>query len=71
MPPQAMAPQGWAQQQPMPPPAQPQAPQGWGQPPAAQGGGGFLGSLLNSGFGRAIEAGAGFGIGDDLINRIF
>jgi hypothetical protein len=26
---------------------------------------------LNSGFGRAITLGAGFGIGDDLINKIF
>jgi len=37
-----------------------------------QGGfGGMLGNFLNSGFGRAIEMGAGFGIGDDLINKIF
>ena len=37
-----------------------------------QGGGlmGALGGFLNSGFGRAIEMGAGFGLGDDLINRI-
>ena len=75
---QAMPPQGWAQQQAMPSqgwaqqPSMPaQAPQGWAQQPAQQGGGGFLGNLLNSGFGRAIEAGAGFGIGDDLINKIF
>jgi hypothetical protein len=27
--------------------------------------------FLNSGFGRAIEMGAGFGIGDDLINKLF
>jgi hypothetical protein len=27
--------------------------------------------LFNSGFGRAILTGAGFGIGDDLINKIF
>jgi hypothetical protein len=33
--------------------------------------GGFLGELMNSGFGRAIVTGAGFGIGDDLINKIF
>jgi hypothetical protein len=32
---------------------------------------GGLGGFLNSGFGRAIEMGAGFGIGDDLINSIF
>jgi uncharacterized phage infection (PIP) family protein YhgE len=36
-----------------------------------QQGGGFLGGLFNSGFGRAIVTGAGFGIGDDLINKIF
>ncbi len=36
-----------------------------------QGGGGVLGGLFNSGFGRAILTGAGFGIGDDLINKIF
>jgi hypothetical protein len=33
--------------------------------------GGMLGSFLNSGFGRALEMGAGFGIGNDLINKIF
>jgi hypothetical protein len=32
---------------------------------------GGLGGLLNSNFGRAIEWGAGFGIGDDLINNLF
>ncbi len=32
---------------------------------------GALGGFLNSGFGRAVEMGAGFGIGDDLINSIF
>lgn len=32
---------------------------------------GALGGFMNSGFGRAIEMGAGFGIGDDLINRLF
>jgi hypothetical protein len=38
-----------------------------------QGGGvmGALGGLLNSGFGRALEMGAGFGLGEDLINKIF
>jgi hypothetical protein len=57
---------------------------GYGQPgfggPVGQGGYGFgqgggmmgaLGGFMNSGFGRAIEMGAGFGIGDDLINKIF
>ena len=48
----------------------------WGNQPMpqqgfAQQGGGLLGGLLNSGFGRAIVTGAGFGIGDDLINKIF
>lgn len=33
--------------------------------------GGILGGFLNSGFGRALEMGAGFGIGNDIINRIF
>lgn len=32
---------------------------------------GGLGGFLHSGFGRAIEMGAGFGLGDDLINSIF
>ena len=34
-------------------------------------GGGFLSSLEHSGFGQAIMMGAGFGIGDDIINSIF
>jgi len=50
-------------------PQQGYAPQGYAQP---QGGmGGLLGGLLNSGFGRAIEMGAGFGLGEDIINKIF
>ncbi|MBU2769297.1 hypothetical protein HAP94_24850 [Acidithiobacillus ferrivorans] len=32
--------------------------------------GGFLNSLVHSGFGQAMMTGAGFGIGDDLINSI-
>lgn len=57
----------WGQQPPM---ARPGYPAGYVQP--QQGGfGGMLGNFLNSGFGRAIEMGAGFGIGDDLINKIF
>ena len=66
--------------------APPQQQQGWGQtayqqsqpgyappppPQQQQQGSGMLGGFLNSGFGRAIEMGAGFGIGDDLINKIF
>lgn len=47
-------------------------PQGGFAPAAGQGGfTGMLGGLLNSGFGRAMEMGAGFAIGDDLINSIF
>jgi hypothetical protein len=43
---------------------------GYGQPP--QGGvGGMLSSFLGSGIGRALEMGAGFGIGDELIKKIF
>lgn len=42
-------------------------------PPQQQPGstGGMLGGFMNSGFGRAVAMGAGFGIGDDLINSIF
>jgi hypothetical protein len=47
-----------------PAPAYPQQPQGAGL-------GGALGGFLNSGFGRAIEMGAGFGIGNDIVNGIF
>jgi hypothetical protein len=35
------------------------------------GGGGMLGGFLNSGFGRAVELGAGIGLGEDIINSIF
>lgn len=51
-----------------PAPAQP----GYAQPgfvsPMGRGG---LGGFLQSGFGRAMEMGLGFGLGDDLINKIF
>jgi hypothetical protein len=80
--PQSVPQAGWSQapqqgyQQPYPQPGYPQ--QGYpqqGYPPQGYGGypqgGGILGGLLNSGFGRAIMTGAGFGIGDDLINKIF
>jgi hypothetical protein len=33
-------------------------------------GGGILGRFMGGGFGRAIATGAGFGLGDDLINKI-
>ena len=53
-------------------PTQPAYPQSGYAPAPAQGGlGGMLGGFLNSGFGRAMEMGAGFAIGDDLINSIF
>ena len=43
-----------------------------GTPMQPQGGlGGGLGGFLNSGFGRAVTMGLGFGLGDDLINKIF
>jgi hypothetical protein len=66
-------PQGYPQQGVYPPPqGYPQGGYpnqgGYGYP---QQGGGFLGEIMNSGFGRAIVSGAGFGIGDDLINKIF
>lgn len=35
------------------------------------GGGGMLQRFLGGGLGRAVVTGAGFGIGDDLINSIF
>jgi hypothetical protein len=41
------------------------------QPGFGMGGGGMFGGLLGGGFGRAIEMGAGIGLGQDLINSIF
>jgi hypothetical protein len=35
------------------------------------GAGGMLSRFLGGGFGRAIALGAGFGIGDDIVNSIF
>ncbi|HET9147841.1 MAG TPA: hypothetical protein VFN77_07320 [Acetobacteraceae bacterium] len=46
-------------------------PQGYPQQGYPQQQGGLLGGFMNSGFGRAIAMGAGFGIGDDIINSIF
>jgi hypothetical protein len=72
------APWGQQPQQPMPMPYPQQGypqqgypQQGYPQQGYPQGGGGILGGLFNSGFGRAIVTGAGFGIGDDIINKIF
>ncbi|OYV87546.1 MAG: hypothetical protein B7Z59_03690 [Acidiphilium sp. 37-67-22] len=62
----AYQPQG----QPMTQPAYQPQPQ-YPQQAYPQQGGGLLGGFLNSGFGRAIAMGAGFGLGDDLINSIF
>ncbi len=67
---QGQQPWGAPQQQGYPPQGYPQ--QGYpqqGYPPPQQGG--ILGGFLNSGFGRAITMGAGFGIGDSIINDIF
>ncbi|MBV9141972.1 MAG: hypothetical protein JO115_13830 [Pseudonocardiales bacterium] len=50
-------------QQQVPPPQYPQ--------PGYPGGGGMLQRFLGGGVGRAIATGAGFGIGDDLINHLF
>jgi uncharacterized phage infection (PIP) family protein YhgE len=75
--PQSVPQTPWGQQ-PMPLPNQQPYPQPYQQPYPQQGyqqgypqQGGILGGLFNSGFGRAIMTGAGFGIGDDLINKIF
>jgi hypothetical protein len=67
VPPQYQQPQQPQYQQP-----QPQPQQQYQQPQYQQGGGGgTLQRFLGGGFGRAIVTGAGFGIGDDLINKIF
>jgi hypothetical protein len=50
---------------------QPQYQQPGYQPQYQQGAGGMLQQFLGGGFGRAIVTGAGFGIGDDIINAIF
>jgi hypothetical protein len=55
-------PQGYPQQ------GYPQPGYGYPQPPQQ---GGIFGSFLNSGFGRALEMGAGFGIGEEVIDKIF
>jgi ABC-type transporter Mla subunit MlaD len=72
--PQTVPQQSWQQPQPAPYPQQGYPQQGYPQQGYSQGypqQGGVLGGLFNSGFGRAILTGAGFGIGDDLINKIF
>ncbi len=67
--PQSVPATPWGQNPAQPYPPQPYPAQQGYYP--QQGGGGLLGGLFNSGFGRAIMTGAGFGIGDDLINKIF
>ena len=52
-------------------PGYPQTPQAMSQGYPQQQSGGFLSALEHSGFGQALMMGAGFGIGDDLINSIF
>ena len=64
---------GWAADTAQNPPAPAQ------QQPAQQPAGGFgmggrsgmFGGLLGGGFGRAMEMGAGIGLGEDMINSIF
>ncbi|MHB8342031.1 MAG: hypothetical protein ACYDB7_12795 [Mycobacteriales bacterium] len=54
--------------------AAPVAPVQYAQPGYGGGyaqGGGLLQRFMGGGFGRAIAMGAGFGIGDDIINSIF
>jgi len=61
-------------QQPAPPYQQPPQLQQPGYQQQATSGtaaGGLLGRFTGGGFGRAIATGAGFGIGNDLINQIF
>jgi hypothetical protein len=66
--PQYAAPPQYAPQPGYPPQGPGYAPPGYGYPPQ---GGNPISGFLNSGFGRAIETGLGFGLGDDLINKIF
>ncbi|MDA8416319.1 MAG: hypothetical protein M0Z78_04485 [Betaproteobacteria bacterium] len=65
----------WQNQAAMPGPAPGSYPNAGYAPPMAtapQQGGlfGALGGLLNSNFGRAMEMGAGFELGEDLLNKI-
>jgi hypothetical protein len=52
-------------------PAQPGCAQPGFLAPGSQPQQGGLGGFLQSGFGRAVVTGLGFGLGDDLINKIF
>jgi len=53
------------------PPVEYAAPPRYQPQPYGAAGGGTLHRFLGGGFGQAIVTGAGFGIGDDLINNIF
>lgn len=67
-----IAPAGYPQQQyPAQPQYQPQPGYAQPQPGYPQQGGGMLHRFLGSSFGSAMAMGAGFGIGDDIINDIF
>jgi hypothetical protein len=71
---QVSAGQQYQPQQYPPPPQyqQPAQPVQYQQQPQNQGGGGgMLSRFLGGGMGRAVMTGAGFGIGDDIINHIF
>ena len=60
-----------APQPPQPQYPQPQYPQPQYQQPQYPQGGGMMQRFLGGGFGRAIATGAGFGIGDEIIQNIF
>jgi hypothetical protein len=62
-------PQPYVQQQPYAQPAY--GGYGGGGYGGGMGGGGMLQRFMGGGFGRAMAMGAGFGLGDDLINKIF
>jgi hypothetical protein len=51
--------------------AQNAAPPAFGRPGGAGGLMGALSGFLGSGFGQAMEMGAGIGLGEDLINKLF
>jgi hypothetical protein len=66
---QSYPPDSYAPQQPYPP--QPYPAQQPYPPQAGYGAQNPLSGFLNSGFGRAVEMGAGLGLGEDLIDRLF
>ena len=62
------APSSWGRQ-PEPPPSG--IPGGYYPPQPGGEIGGMFGNFMNSGFGRAVAAGASFGVGDTVISRLF